>query len=122
MPPKPRKKAEKKIAPLDASSRYAKFPVWKINELLRFLDPSIKGLTTMNKGYKIKILSTLIRDKTMMIQPTRCFNTCVLHLNVIMDCGGVPSAHTMKKNKKNLWHTSMTMIHYTHYDKRNLTQ
>ena len=65
MPPKPRKKAEKKIAPLDASSRYAKFPVWKINELLRFLDPSIKGLTTMNKGYKIKILSTLIRDKTI---------------------------------------------------------
>ena len=65
MPPKPRKKAEKKSPPLDASSRYAKFPVWKINELLRFLDPSIKGLTTMNKGYKIKILSTLIRDKTI---------------------------------------------------------
>ena len=50
-------------AEINKNSRYAPYPVWKITELIKLIDPAIKGLSTMNKGYKINVLSKLIEDE-----------------------------------------------------------
>ena len=50
-------------AEINKNSRYAPYPVWKITELIKLIDPAIKGLSTMNKGYIINVLSKLIEDE-----------------------------------------------------------
>ncbi len=54
----PARKAE-----INKNSRYAPYPVWKITELTKLMDPTIKRFSTMNKGYKINVLSKLIEDE-----------------------------------------------------------
>jgi SNF2 family DNA or RNA helicase len=54
----PARKAE-----INKNSRYAPYPVWKITELIKLISPNEKGLSTMNKGYKINVLSKLIEDE-----------------------------------------------------------
>ena len=54
----PARKAE-----INKNSRYAPYPVWKIAELIKLISPNEKGLSTMNKGYKINVLSKLIEDE-----------------------------------------------------------
>ena len=57
----PARKAE-----INKNSRYAPYPVWKITELIKLIDKKIKGLSTMNKGYKIDVLTKLIKKKKLM--------------------------------------------------------
>jgi hypothetical protein len=54
----PARKAE-----INKNSRYAPYPVWKITELIKLIVPAIKGSSTMNKEYKINVLSKLIEDE-----------------------------------------------------------
>jgi len=53
----PARKAE-----INKNSRYAPYPVWKITELIKLISPNEKGLSTMNKGYKLNVLTKLIRE------------------------------------------------------------
>ena len=49
-------------AEINKNSRYAPYPVWKITELIKLISPNEKGLSTMNKGYKINVLKKLIKE------------------------------------------------------------
>ena len=53
----PARKAE-----INKKSRYAPYPVWKIAELIKLISPNEKGLSTMNKGYKLNVLTKLIKE------------------------------------------------------------
>ena len=53
----PARKAE-----INKNLRYAPYPVWKITELIKLISPNEKGLSTMNKGYKLNVLTKLIRE------------------------------------------------------------
>ena len=50
-------------AEIDKNTRYSTYPVWKITELIKLISPNEKGLSTMNKGFKLNILTKLIKEK-----------------------------------------------------------
>ena len=53
----PARKAE-----INKNSRYAPYHVWKITELIKLISANEKGLSTMNKGYKLNVLTKLIKE------------------------------------------------------------
>ena len=50
-------------AEIDKNTRYSTYPVWKITELIKLISPNEKGLSTMNKGFKLNVLTKLIKEK-----------------------------------------------------------